>query len=74
MLRFPEHRTPWLTAGCLFFNTRIEHLNQKASTFSKRQLYLFEDFPNSLNMSLRVQKRFWGSKKIWMPTPAVHSV
>lgn len=36
--------------------------------------YLFENFPNSRNMSLRVQKRFWGSKKIWMPTPAVHSV
>jgi len=36
--------------------------------------YLFENFPNSRNMSLRVQKEFWGSKKIWMPTPAVHSV
>jgi len=36
--------------------------------------YLFEYFPNSRNMSLRVQKEFWGSKKIWMPTPAVHSV
>jgi len=39
-----------------------------------RKIYLFEHLPNSWNMSLRVQKRFWGSKKIWMPTPAVHSV
>jgi hypothetical protein len=36
--------------------------------------HLFEHFPNSRNMSLRVQRRFWGSKKIWMPPPAAHSV
>jgi len=23
MLRFPKRRTPWLTAGCLFFNTLV---------------------------------------------------
>jgi hypothetical protein len=34
MLRFPKRRTPWLTAWCLFFNTQIALLAQRAGRVS----------------------------------------